>query len=179
MGINHIGTKTIFTDRLFLRKATIDDALALCSGLFNQPEFLYYTNKQPVTREQTTDYLKAIQEKYKQLDYYNWVIEEKLTKNIVGMINLRVLDKNNSVEFNYATDNRYTNNGYMTETLSSIINFALNTMKVNRVQGGCAVENIASKRVMEKCGLYFEGTLKKYLKLNDGYHDMHMYAITK
>ena len=44
--------------------------------------------------------------------------------------------------------------------------------------GGCAVENTASKRVMEKCGMNFEGTLKKYLKLKDGYHDMHMFSLT-
>ena len=51
-------------------------------------------------------------------------------------------------------------NGYMTETLLKIKDFALNEVKINRFQGGCAVENIASKRVIEKCGFVFEGVLK-------------------
>lgn len=177
--INHVGTQNISTDRLLLRKVTNEDSLPLFFGLLNQPEFIYYTNKSPITKEQSLEYTKVVQEKYKQLDYYNWVIEEKSSKNIVGMINLKVMDKNNCVEFNYATDSRFTNKGYMTEALQAVIHFALETMSVNRIQGGCAIENIASKRVMEKCGLSFEGTLKKYIKLSDGYHDMYMFAITK
>ena len=94
------------------------------------------------------------------------------------MVNLKIFDRNDSVEFNYAIDNRYTCNGYMTETLKEIINFALNRLKVNRIQGGCCVENLASKKVMEKCGMNFEGTLKKYIKLEDGYHDMYLFSIT-
>lgn len=79
--------------------------------------------------------------------------------------------------FNYAIDNRFTGNGYMTETLESVKNFAFNRMKVHRFEGGCVITNIASKRVMEKCGLKFEGTLKDYVKLSDGYHDMYMFAV--
>ena len=79
--------------------------------------------------------------------------------------------------FNYAIDNRFTGNGYMTEALESVKNFAFNQMKVHRFEGGCVITNIASRRVMEKCGLKFEGTLKDYVKLSDGYHDMYMFAV--
>lgn len=33
------------------------------------------------------------------------------------------------------------------------------------------------KKVMEKCSFIYEGKLKKYLKLCDGYHDMLLYSI--
>ena len=177
--MDHVGTLLIETERLRLRKLKKEDSLELFNGLRNQKEFLYYANKKPVTFEEQEMALKDIDLKYQNLDYYNWVIEEKESSRIVGMINFRVVEKNESVEFNYATDNRYVNKGYMTETLKAVIDFALNVMNVNRIQGGCCVENIASKRVMEKCGLNLEGTLKKYVKLIDGYHDMHMFAITK
>ena len=78
--------------------------------------------------------------------------------------------------FNYAIDNRFTNNGYMTEALLCVKNFAFFQIKVHRFEGGCVVENFASKRVMEKCGLTQEGVLKDYIKLADGYHDMIMFA---
>lgn len=177
--MEHVGTLLIETERLRLRKLKYEDSLELFKGLRNQKEFLYYANKKPVTFEEQEIALKDIDLKYQNLDYYNWVVEEKESSRIVGMINFRVIEKNESVEFNYATDNRYVNKGYMTETLKAVIDFALNVINVNRIQGGCCVENIASKRVMEKCGLNLEGTLKKYVKLIDGYHDMHMFAITK
>lgn len=93
--------------------------------------------------------------------------------------NLKVNEYNDSVEFNYAIDNRYTNKGYMTEALEIVKDFCLNKLKVQRFQGGCCIENIASKKVMEKCKMEYEGTLRKYIKLKDGYHDMHMYSIIK
>lgn len=65
----------------------------------------------------------------------------------------------------------------MTEALEVVKNFAFGKMKIHRFEGGCVITNIASKRVMEKCGLIQEGILKDYVKLSDGYHDMYMFAI--
>ena len=65
----------------------------------------------------------------------------------------------------------------MTEALNEVKRFCLEDLKVNRFQGGCAAENIASKRVMEKCKMQYEGTLRSFLKLEDGYHDMYMFSI--
>ena len=90
---------------------------------------------------------------------------------------MNVEKSNDSVQFNYAIDNRFTCKGYMTEALSEVKKFCLEDLNVNRFQGGCAIENIASKRVMEKCKMQYEGTLRSYIKLSDGYHDMHMFSI--
>ena len=176
--MNHLGTINLETNRLILRRFEEKDAKEIFLGFVNQPEFLYYANKEKRTLEEEIKSLENISEKYKNLEYYNWLITLKDTGNIIGSIKLHIDSHNDSVEFNYAIDNRYTGNGYMTEALIKIKDFALNEIKVNRFQGGCAIENIASRRVMEKCGMNFEGTLKKYLKLKDGYHDMHMFSST-
>ena len=55
--------------------------------------------------------------------------------------------------------------------------FCFLEMKVNRFQGGCCVENLASEKVMKKSGMNYEGTLKSYINLKDGFHDMHMYSL--
>lgn len=175
--MNHLGTIELVTQRLKLRRIKESDALEIYEGLRNQEEFLYYTHKEKITLQEEIDSLKGIDEKYKNKDYYNWLITQISDGKIVGMINLRVMEINECVEFNYAIDKRYTKRGYMSEALKCIIDFALNKMKVNRIQGGCSVKNIASKTVMEKCGMEYEGTLKNYLILKDGYHDMHMYSL--
>ena len=172
-----MGTKTIETETLLLRRLEKNDAEPLFYGLRNQPEFLYYTNKKPITLEEQLDIFSRLDEKYENPEYYNWVIMLKETNDVVGMINFHVENKNESVEFNYATDNRFWGRGIMTEALSSVTKFALNEMNVNRIQGGCVIENIGSKRVIEKCGYEFEGVLKSFVKLEDGYHDMNMFSI--
>ena len=67
----------------------------------------------------------------------------------------------------------------MTEALEAVKNYCLNEIKVNRIFGGCEINNIASKKVMEKCSFNYEKTLKKNLKLKDGYHDMCIYSIVR
>ncbi len=177
--MNSIGTKNLYTKRLILRKFAVSDAEALFLGYINQADFLYYANKEKRTLEEEKQALINITEKYKNLDYYNWVITLNDTNTIIGSINLNVNSKNDSVEFNYVIDNRYNNKGYMTEALKRIEKFCFDEMNINRFQGGCCVENTASKRVMEKCNMQCEGILKKYIKLKDGYHDMYMFSIVK
>lgn len=174
--MNEIGTIKLETERLVLRRLGKNDAKELFEGIMNQEEFLYYTNKKPISLEEEKASLENIEEKYQNKNYYNWLITLKDTKQIIGAVNFNVNLKNDSVMFNYAIDNRFTKKGYMTEALMCVKNFAFNEMKVNRFESGCVVKNIASKRVMEKCGLKQEGILKSYVKLSDGYHDMIMFA---
>ena len=175
--MNHIGTRTIKTDRLILRRFTKEDAKEIYEGYVNQKDFLYYAHKEKRTLQEEIDSLKEIDEKYENPEYYNWLITTKDDKKIIGSINLNVRNHNESVEFNYAIDDRYKGKGYMTEALEAVKNYCLKEVKVNRIYGGCEINNIASKRVMEKCAFIYEGTLRSYLKLKDGYHDMHMYAL--
>ena len=173
----HRGTKVLTSDRLILRRIKKSDAEEIYNGFINQEEFLYYANKKRRTLEEEKESLMGIDNKYEKDDYYNWVITLKDDKSIIGMVNFRVEEINEMVEFNYAIDNRYTNKGYMTEALNLVKDYALNELKVNRFQGGCVIENIQSKKVMEKCGMIFEGILRNYIILRDGYHDMYMFSI--
>jgi ribosomal-protein-alanine N-acetyltransferase len=173
----HLGTKKLESERLILRRIMETDAEEIYLGFVNQEGFLYYANKEKRTLEEEKNSLIGIDEKYKNLNYYNWLITLKDNKKIIGSINLRVEEINETVEFNYAIDERFSNNGYMTEALKLVKEYCLNELKVNRFQGGCCIDNKASKRVMEKCNMQCEGILRNYLKLKDGYHDMYMFSI--
>lgn len=177
--MNHLGTKILESERLILRRFKETDAKEIYEGYVNQEGFLYYANKEKRSLDEEILSLKGIDEKYKNNDYYNWLITLKENNKIIGAINLRVNDYNESLEFNYAIDKRYKNNGYMTEALNLVKDYCLNELKVNRLFGGCEINNIGSKRVMEKCLFVYEGTLRNYLKLRDGYHDMHLYSIIR
>ena len=173
----HKGTNNLASERLLLRRIKEEDALELYNGFVNQEGFLYYANKQKRTLEEEINSLKGIDSKYLKDDYYNWVITLKDTKEIIGSINLRVEEINETVEFNYVIDERFCGNGYMTEALNLVKDYCFNELDINRFQGGCCVENIASKRVMEKCNMECEGVLRNYIILCDGYHDMYMFSL--
>lgn len=175
--MKNVGTVILETPRLLLRRFTVDDAQELYDGFINQKEFLYYANKSEITLQEEMSFLKSINERYDSLTYYNWLITLKENRKVIGSINLHVNDSDETAEFNYAIDERYTDNGYMTEALIAVRDLCLNTIQVKRLLGGCEIHNIASRRVMEKCGFTCEGILKNHLELADGYHDMFIFSI--
>ena len=177
--MNHLGTRLLQGERLILRRFKESDAEEIYEGFINQDGFLYYAHKERRSLEEEILSLKGINQKYENNNYYNWLITLKDNNKIIGAINLNVNDFNESLEFNYAIDDRYKGNGYMTEALKLVTDYCLNEIKVNRLFGGCEINNIGSKKVMEKCSYIYEGTLRNYLKLRDGYHDMLLYSIIK
>ncbi len=171
----NLGTKKLETERLLLRKFEILDAKEVCSGYRNQLEFLYYAGKQKIGHFEQEKIFTEFQEKYEKLDFYNWAIVLKESNKIIGSVNLKIVDSD-TVRVNYAIDNRYTGNGYMSEALRCVMDYAILKVKVKRFEGGCAIKNIASKRVLEKCGLKFEKIISDYFGFVDGKQDMLLYV---
>ena len=145
--MKHLGTKTLETDRLLLRRIYKEDAKEIFEGFINQEDYLYFFNKEPRTLEEEIKYLENIHEKYENIDLYNWLIDLKENNKIIGRATLNVELYNECVEINYCIDKRYENNGYMTEALRKIIDFCLNELEVNRFQAGCVIENVKSDAV--------------------------------
>ncbi len=173
--MNHLGTKELRTERLLLRRFREADAEAVCNSYLNDEGFLYYAAKEPTTVEQEREILRTVEKRYADEDYYNWLITLQ-DGTVIGAINLRAGEDDESLEFNYAIDGRHWNRGYMTEALGAVRDFAVSELQVRLFFGGCAVENAASKHVMEKCGLHHEGTIPDGLTLKDGRHDMDVYS---
>ncbi len=173
--MNHLGTIELYSARLILRRFRETDAEDIFKSYLNDDDFLYYANKTAATLEQVKETLQGIAERYNSEDYYNWLITLK-DGTVIGAVNLRADNQSDSLQINYAVDGRHRNNGYMTEALNIVKDFAVNRINAERFCGGCEANNIASKRVMEKCGFKYEGTVKNHLKLRDGYHDMMVYS---
>ncbi|MDC1259516.1 GNAT family N-acetyltransferase [Flavobacteriaceae bacterium] len=65
----------------------------------------------------------------------------------------------------YKIHSDYWNKGYATESLKAIINFGFETLKLHRMEAGCAVDNKGSFTVLEKAGMVREGRLRQVLPL--------------
>lgn len=71
----------------------------------------------------------------------------------------------------------YWNKGYTTEALKKILEFGFCHLNLHRIEAGCAVENIASARVIEKAGMVREGLCRKDLPIRGVWKDSYSYAI--
>ncbi|MBQ7005568.1 MAG: GNAT family N-acetyltransferase [Clostridia bacterium] len=75
----------------------------------------------------------------------------------IGYVQLVPIEEGFEVGYHIAKE--YTNNGYATEALKAFIDCILTEKHLDRVYGICVAENVASVRVLEKCGFIrqFEG----------------------
>lgn len=91
---------------------------------------------------------------------------------------LRKYNKAKSLGFSLAS--AYWNRGYMTEAVQLMMDYAFTKTDCLILEVGHHVDNYRSKRVVEKCGFNYDGTLCSYKKLYDGrVIDACFYSMTK
>ena len=83
--MNHKGTIKLETERLILRKFTVEDAEAMYENWASEEEVTKFLTWPPhANAELTKCLLTNWGENYEKPDYYNWVIELKATGEIIG-----------------------------------------------------------------------------------------------
>ena len=70
----------------------------------------------------------------------------------------------------------FWNQGYTTEALGELLRFGFTDLNLHRIEAGCAVENIASIKVLEKAGMIREGLKRKLLPIRGQWFDGYLYA---
>lgn len=177
--MKHLGTKAIETDRLTLRKFTLDDAEDLFNNWANDVEvakFLTWPTHSNI--EISKSLITMWVDKYNDDKYYQWCIELKENKQAIGSISVvNMNEKVASVEIGYCIGQKYWNKGITSEALAALIKFLFEEVKVNRIEARHDPNNPNSGKVMLKCGLQYEGTRRKADKNNMGIVDVALYGI--
>lgn len=111
---------------------------------------------------------------------YTLTIYETTSDAFVGYVNLTVFDDVDKglSEISYCLYPSEWGNGYTTEAVKAMTEFALDGLKLHRVEAGCSTENIASWRVLEKAGYMQEGRIRQDMQVRkDVWHDEFIYGI--
>jgi [ribosomal protein S5]-alanine N-acetyltransferase len=61
----------------------------------------------------------------------------------------------------------YWGDGYALEIIRALLAFGFDKLCLHRIFGKCDDLNLASARVLEKCGLTYEGTIREHVWLRD------------
>ena len=65
---------------------------------------------------------------------------------------------NDTLEIGYWLGEPHWNRGYATEAAHALIDMAFRTRDIAHIDARCRVTNIASRRVIQKCGFQFQGS---------------------
>ncbi|MHA1153238.1 MAG: GNAT family N-acetyltransferase [Alphaproteobacteria bacterium] len=66
--------------------------------------------------------------------------------------------------------------GYVTEALWAVLEFAFRRLGLHRVEAACLPNNEASRRLLLKCGFQEEGYAREYLRINGSWQDHQLFA---
>ncbi|HVT04231.1 MAG TPA: GNAT family N-acetyltransferase [Thermoanaerobaculia bacterium] len=98
---------------------------------------------------------------------------------LCGSIGVRIDNVNARAEIGFWVGRPFWNRGLCSEAASMLLEYAFNTLDVNRVYAFHFVDNEASGRVMRRIGMRHEGLLRQHMKKGDEFLDLEAYGILR
>ena len=161
--MKHQGTKTLESERLILRRFAIDDAQAMYENWANDDEvtkFLTWPTPSDVSVSKSV--INSWLELYQKPEHYSWAIVLKEIDEPIGSIAaVEQRDDTKMVHIGYCIGRKWWNKGYTSEALNKLIHFFFEEVGVNRIESRYDLRNPNSGKVMHKCGLQYEGTMRQ------------------
>ncbi len=178
--MEHKGTKQLETERLILRKFRIEDAEDMFNNWASDPEVTKFMTWEPyVNVDDVRGYIESCID-YADEKCYNWIIEYKQTGKAIGSISVvEIREDTACANVGYCIGRKYWHKGVTTEAFNRVIKFLFEEVGLNRIEATHDVNNPHSGGVIKKCGLKYEGTLRKAGLNNQGICDMSIYSILK
>ena len=181
--MNLIGTKQIETERLILRRLTVNDSETAFKNWCSNPNVARYTLWDAHKKVDTTINLYTAWEKlYEKEDTFRWIVELKDTHDLIGTID--VADSHylpfGAVEIGYCYGEAFWGKGYATEALKRVIKYLFDEVGLDVIYADHMEKNPNSGKVMKKSGMTYEGIRRGRVIDHDGIrNNLISYSITK
>ena len=178
----HKGTKIIETERLILRPFKISDAQAMFYNWANDDEVTEYMTWPTHTDVSVTQLIVDTWANHSnEENYYQWavVLKENGDEPIGGMSVVEYNDLLENVEIGYCIGKKWWGKGIVTEAFTALIKFFFEEVGAEKVCARHDVDNPASGKVMQKCGLKFEGVIRRELFVKGKPRNLAHYSILK
>jgi len=158
--MNHVGTYKLETERLILRRHEHSDAEDMFRNWVADPEVSrFWTWESHEDIAETKALLVGWIKEYVKPDVYHWIIELKSISQAVGYIYLADIDDTKrSATVHFAPSRKYWNQDIVTEACKRVLDFAFSVLKAKRIHTHHHVDNPASGKVMQKCGMRYVKT---------------------
>jgi len=154
---------TVETARLLLRPWQPGDLERLVR-LYADPQVARYVSRdgQPIPRERSVPAFEHFVEQWERKGYGPWAAVDKHSGRWLGEIGLNELPDfpgPHKVEVGWELDPSVWGRGLATEGGRAAVRYGFQVVGLERIVSATVPANVASRRVMEKCGLTFQGEL--------------------
>ena len=180
--LTHKGTQTIYTERLVLRRFTVDDAQAMYDNWASDEKVTEFLTWKPhaspeISQSILEDWIKHYQED----DFYNWaiVLKEYGDEPIGNIAVVNMNEDTSMLHIGYCIGRKWWHTGITSEAMKAVMDFLFDEVNANRIESRHDPRNPHSGGVMKKCGMKYEGTLRSSDRNNHGICDACYYALLK
>ena len=139
------------TERLLLRPPTLDD-LPAWHTIFLDAERVWYGAPRASLDENREKLLRQIAH-HEEHGFAMFSVELLGTGEMIGSAGLQHLDGGPEVEVGYRFLKEHWGRGYATESAAASIAYGFDELALGRIVAVALETNVASRRVLEKCGL--------------------------
>lgn len=169
----------IQTERLILEDLTEQD-LANIQRIANDPLVMRYVLIWLENDDQVVNFHKRGIDESKRADRMAYVLAVRIpgTGDFAGLTFLEIdSEMKSTAEVGCVLLKEYWAIGYASEILRVLLAFGFGKLSLHRIFGKCDELNHTSARVMEKCGLKYEGTLREHVWLRDHWRSTRYFGI--
>jgi [ribosomal protein S5]-alanine N-acetyltransferase len=173
-------TPTLHTARLRLRPFTGADAAALFA-LHSNAHVLRYWDSPPWSDPACAERFLAVSRQMAEDGSGARLAMDRVSDGVfIGWCGLtRWNPEYRSASMGYCLDDAAWGHGYATEGARAVLQWAFDTLDLNRVQAEADTRNVASARVLEKLGFLREGTLREDCVVNGDVSDSGVYGLLR
>ena len=97
----------------------------------------------------------TIRKQYSDYGYGRWAVIEKASGEFTGWCGLKLMSENNEIDLGYRFQKKFWGKSFATEAAMASLKFGFEIKKLERIIGRAMTANIASIKVLEKCGMKF------------------------
>jgi len=107
----------------------------------------------PRSKKESDDFLAENIERYRANEMMGrWAAEEKLTGEFVGIFAIIPINKTDKIQLGYSLLRKNRGKGYASEMTKAGIEYVFNTLRLDVIYAITEVPNLASQKVLLKCG---------------------------
>jgi ribosomal-protein-alanine N-acetyltransferase len=150
---------SIQTPHVTLRPLQPADAVALHRIYQSEGVLHYFPDPAPPTLEKVQRFLAGQQAHWEKYGYGNWGILPAGEKEIAGWAGLQFLPELDETEVGFLLDRPFWGKGYATAAARASLDFGFEHFKLDHIIALVHPDNLASRRVIEKCGMVYVETL--------------------
>lgn len=168
------------TSRLVLRRLVMSDMQDLFEVASHPEVTRYITWETHRTLEDARRFIQVVHDWYDRQEVLYWGVLRKSDLKLIGTCGIfEWVTRDARAELSYTLGRPYWGQGFASEIVNSLVRFGFETLQLNRLEGRCLVENVASAHVMEKAQLSLDGILRQQLYLKGAYRDLKIYSLLR